>query len=642
MKTTWTSGEMSFDGTMIALGNLQKSYVFLRCPGTSVVDAIANPRANAKPCVEWSHPASGQVETMAWTPDRRYTLDIPEGNSPKMGWTKLRFDRNRSNKVCPGPAPPTRSPTRRPTPAPTRNPTPEPTPPPTPSPTALASSSPTSAPSSLPTPSPTALASSGPTSAPSSLPTPDPTSMPSNNPSAAPSLAPTISPSGSSSPTSCNGHIFQLILQTDDQAATTQWKLYDGIDELVGQGGEYSNDSTISYHQCLEPGLHSFEISNEMIDGVPGLYQIWYDKVLLYDSQGAAGSYKEIMFASEFDDQSFMPKTPSPTQAPSVTTNSEIFGISCGGICPGTSSQVADAQKVVSIGRNSGTEYFCGSLDKRYQQLFSTPEACEALQVSAQRAGCECEETAATDEQAFSRETENASQPLGMQWGLILGIAAAVCFVGCCCCKYTRKRQSEETDNLMGVASDKSTDEESVDKTGGKTILSDDETTKSGSDESGEIKVDNEKSRSIPLQRVKSAFAVAQNDGLQLLPLRRVKTAMSSVVPENSGSRLVPFRRVQSAMSQRFVQSWKLAMPEGGTDEGETISELGLRTFNETSDGFEVCADDQCPKDNNLLGLESPQSADDSLESLEQQFEPVSLELNLSTCSDESAQIMSA
>ena len=38
MKTTWTAGEMSFDGTMIALGNLQKSYIFLRCPGTSVKD----------------------------------------------------------------------------------------------------------------------------------------------------------------------------------------------------------------------------------------------------------------------------------------------------------------------------------------------------------------------------------------------------------------------------------------------------------------------------------------------------------------------------------------------------------------------------------------------------------------------------
>jgi len=100
MKTTWTSGEMSFDGTMIALGNLQKSYVFLRCPGTSVADALTNPRSNSKACLEWKHPASGQVESFAWTPDRRYTLDIPEGKNPKMGWTKLKYDRDESSRVC--------------------------------------------------------------------------------------------------------------------------------------------------------------------------------------------------------------------------------------------------------------------------------------------------------------------------------------------------------------------------------------------------------------------------------------------------------------------------------------------------------------------------------------------------------------
>jgi hypothetical protein len=100
MKTTWTSGEMSFDGTLISLGNLQRNYVWLRCPGTSVVDALVNPNRDTRACLDWSHPATGQVESFAWTPDKRYGLDIPEGNSPKMGWTKFSYDRDKSSRVC--------------------------------------------------------------------------------------------------------------------------------------------------------------------------------------------------------------------------------------------------------------------------------------------------------------------------------------------------------------------------------------------------------------------------------------------------------------------------------------------------------------------------------------------------------------
>jgi hypothetical protein len=100
MKTTWTSGEMSSDGTLIALGNLQKNYVWLRCPGTSVVDALVNTNRDTSACMDWLHPATGQVESFAWSPDKRYGMAIPEGDSPKMGLTKLSYDRNRSSRVC--------------------------------------------------------------------------------------------------------------------------------------------------------------------------------------------------------------------------------------------------------------------------------------------------------------------------------------------------------------------------------------------------------------------------------------------------------------------------------------------------------------------------------------------------------------
>jgi hypothetical protein len=41
MGHTWTQAEMTLDGTLIALGNYWHQYLFLQCPGKSLVETIA-------------------------------------------------------------------------------------------------------------------------------------------------------------------------------------------------------------------------------------------------------------------------------------------------------------------------------------------------------------------------------------------------------------------------------------------------------------------------------------------------------------------------------------------------------------------------------------------------------------------------
>lgn len=143
----WRGGEMSFDGTLIALATTRNSTIFLRCPGVSVADALAAPDAETKYCRQWDQPTGRtQAESFAFSPDGKKSLAIPEGNRPRMGWTE--FSYSDTSQVCPGyPTPaPSRPPTRRPTMAPTPRPTPQPTPQPTRSPTRKPAADPTEAP----------------------------------------------------------------------------------------------------------------------------------------------------------------------------------------------------------------------------------------------------------------------------------------------------------------------------------------------------------------------------------------------------------------------------------------------------------------------------------------------------------------
>ncbi len=95
MGKTVTSAEMSLDGTVIAIGTTTSTYLFLRCPGVSVAEALT-----AQPCHDWKHPSSGQVESFTWYPDGESALQIPEGKDRRMGWTMLDYDVNKSSQVC--------------------------------------------------------------------------------------------------------------------------------------------------------------------------------------------------------------------------------------------------------------------------------------------------------------------------------------------------------------------------------------------------------------------------------------------------------------------------------------------------------------------------------------------------------------
>mmetsp|Transcript_38218 Transcript_38218/g.92479 ORF Transcript_38218/g.92479 Transcript_38218/m.92479 type:complete len:761 (+) Transcript_38218:208-2490(+) len=167
MGNTWRGGEMSFDGTLIGLATTQNSTLFLRCPGTSVADALAAPNAGSKYCRLWDSPTGmTQVETFAFSPGGGRSLIIPEGHRPRLGWTA--FDYSDNQFVCPEPDVPI---TLSPTVTTTNHPTGPPTRKPTLGPTRVPSIAPTSAPTAKITKAPTESPSKIPTGAPSFVPT---------------------------------------------------------------------------------------------------------------------------------------------------------------------------------------------------------------------------------------------------------------------------------------------------------------------------------------------------------------------------------------------------------------------------------------------------------------------------------------
>lgn len=96
MGSTWTRAGMSFDGTVIAVGDTERAHLFLRCPGQNITDAL-----NSDACYSWSSPSRGQVETFAWTPDGMANFQVPEGDSPAIGFTSMNYEVTRAGLVCP-------------------------------------------------------------------------------------------------------------------------------------------------------------------------------------------------------------------------------------------------------------------------------------------------------------------------------------------------------------------------------------------------------------------------------------------------------------------------------------------------------------------------------------------------------------
>jgi len=446
MKRTWTNGEMSFDGTLIGLGNSVRSFVFLRCPGTSVKTALVNPDANAKPCLDFSHPSTGQVESFAFTPDKRYSLDIPEGNVPKLGWTKFEFNKHRTTRMCPLPEP-TDAPTMRPTPAPSLAPT-------------------------------ITVA-----------PTPSPTETPCDQRGL---------------------HEFRFVIQTDYVGDEVNWELKNSNDEIVLQGGRYPNNQLLEVQECLPADTYNFTITDTFGDGIccqygPGWYQLWFDDVVIHSSDGKFGKQETVSFTESGLMPSSAPtmvpstspsvadstrptdapsETPSaaaslnptslPSQSPTITastgpssspsfgpsqsptiaaskgpssnpssspsmtpstsavptsndtaspttsepttsapTDEEDIGVYCPGVC--LTGTLADPSQNATF--SSGSQVSCAFLDAQYRNFYTTPAACRALSHSAQSRGCECSD-AATSSEISSSAAQTTPETNDDGWGV--------------------------------------------------------------------------------------------------------------------------------------------------------------------------------------------------------------------------------
>jgi Hint module len=132
MTKTLTRAEMSFDGSVIALGDGGSAYLFLICPGMTIAEALLK-----ADCRRWSNyriPDADQHETIAFSPSGDRILQISECTTannqchPPMVWTSLMYEGHTMCSPLPSSQPshvpnsvPTSSPLRQ-TVAPTRGP----------------------------------------------------------------------------------------------------------------------------------------------------------------------------------------------------------------------------------------------------------------------------------------------------------------------------------------------------------------------------------------------------------------------------------------------------------------------------------------------------------------------------------------
>ncbi|CAJ1926681.1 unnamed protein product [Cylindrotheca closterium] len=98
----WTSASMSWDGTKIIMGTVHRNYVFLRCPGQTVEEAIVGRDA----CMIWENPPEAaddkkQFEAVAWYPNGNTVLNIAESLTMVPRIVKVNFDYSFPPSFCP-------------------------------------------------------------------------------------------------------------------------------------------------------------------------------------------------------------------------------------------------------------------------------------------------------------------------------------------------------------------------------------------------------------------------------------------------------------------------------------------------------------------------------------------------------------
>lgn len=98
----WTSAEMSWDGTKIIMGTVFRNYLFMRCPGQSVEEAIVGQDA----CTIWENPEEAadnrnQFEAVAWYPDGNTVLNIAETLTKDPKIVRVSLDYSDPVQHCP-------------------------------------------------------------------------------------------------------------------------------------------------------------------------------------------------------------------------------------------------------------------------------------------------------------------------------------------------------------------------------------------------------------------------------------------------------------------------------------------------------------------------------------------------------------
>eukprot|EP00978_Attheya_sp_CCMP212_P044715 scaffold319777_cov63-Attheya_sp.AAC.1 len=100
----YTGAEMSWDGTLIGVGRTTLTYLFLRCPGMSVAEALSE-----RACHSWDTPRYNewssvkQYETLSWMREAdgsQSLLQVAESRhkDPPLVWTKFSF--KEGAKMC--------------------------------------------------------------------------------------------------------------------------------------------------------------------------------------------------------------------------------------------------------------------------------------------------------------------------------------------------------------------------------------------------------------------------------------------------------------------------------------------------------------------------------------------------------------
>eukprot|EP00980_Cylindrotheca_fusiformis_P016296 scaffold4841_cov132-Cylindrotheca_fusiformis.AAC.9 len=92
---------------------------------------------------------------------------------------------------------------------------------------------------------------------------------------------------------SCDGHLFQIELHTDQYGSETSWMLEDRYGNIVLENGVFVSNDIVRVSSCLKDdgGVYKLTFFDSYHDGFccghgEGFFKVWYDRELILDSLG--------------------------------------------------------------------------------------------------------------------------------------------------------------------------------------------------------------------------------------------------------------------------------------------------------------------------------------------------------------------